>query len=197
MYTLIGSPRSRTFRVLWALTELEQDYEYLPYPPRSDGAKQVNPSGKVPTLLVDGTPIYDSVAILTYLADTHGCLTFPAGTIDRAKQDSLTQFIIDEFDSRLWTAARHSFILPEEKRLPEIKDSLRWEMANSFNVLDARMGDGPFLCGEVMTIADILLTHCLNWAEGAKFQITSDKALAYRDRVVTRPNYIKARAIGT
>jgi glutathione S-transferase len=82
----------------------------------------------VPVLVAEGVPITDSVAIMTFLADRHGKLTFPAGTLDRARQDSLTQFIIDEFDALLWTAAKHSFILPEEHRVPEIKESLKWEV---------------------------------------------------------------------
>ncbi len=182
--------------MLWTLTELDLPYEYLPHLPRSDEAKSVNPSGKIPVFLVDGEPIQDSVAIMTFLADRHGALTFPAGTIERARQDSLTQFINDEFDARIWTAARHSFILPKEMRLPQIKDSLRWEFSRSIKVLEERMGDGTFLCGEMMTIADILLTHCLNWAEMAKFEIGSDKVLAYRDRLCARPQYKTARAIG-
>ena len=57
---------------------------------------ELNPSGKVPVLIVDDTAISDSVAIMTFLADRHGDLTYAAGTIERAKQDSLTQMINDE-----------------------------------------------------------------------------------------------------
>ena len=34
---------------------------------------------------------------LERLADRHGALTHKAGTIERARQDSLTQFLLDEF----------------------------------------------------------------------------------------------------
>jgi glutathione S-transferase len=106
-----------------------------------------NPAGKVPVLIDDGVPVTDSTAILTYLADKHGALTHPAGTLDRARQDSLTQFLLDEFDAALWMAARHSFILPEELRLSAIKNSLKWEVARSQKTLVHRMGEGPFLMG--------------------------------------------------
>ncbi|MFN7131684.1 MAG: glutathione S-transferase family protein, partial [Myxococcales bacterium] len=96
-------------------------------------------------LIDDGVPVTDSTAILTYLADKHGALTHPAGTLDRARQDSLTQFLLDEFDAALWMAARHSFILPEELRLSAIKNSLKWEVARSQKTLVQRMGEGPFL----------------------------------------------------
>ena len=69
--------------------------------------------------------ISDSMAILTYLADKHKKLTYPAGTKERAQQDSLTFAINDEIDSILWMSARHDFILPEDKRIKGINKSLR------------------------------------------------------------------------
>ena len=45
------------------------------------------------TLVIGGDDhIIDSVAICQYLADKHKQLTFPAGTIARAHQDSFTMF---------------------------------------------------------------------------------------------------------
>ncbi len=186
MYTVIGTVRSRTARVLWMLEELDQPYEHVAAPPRSDGVREFNPAGKVPVLLVDGTPILDSTAILHYLADHHQSLTFPAGTIDRARQDGLTQFLLDEFDSALWVAARHSFILPEALRMPGIKSSLHWEFERSQKVLVGRMGDGPFLMGEAMTVPDIILGHCGSWATAARFPIT-EPALVGLPRADARP----------
>ena len=148
MYTLIGTPGTRTFRVLWILEEIGAPYTHEAAPPRSPRATALNASGKVPILLVDETPLTDSTAILTYLADRHGQLTFPAGSIERARQDGLTNCLLDEFDALIWTATRHSFVLPPEQRLPAIKDSIRWEFARNAARLADRLGDGPFLMGE-------------------------------------------------
>ena len=112
MYEVIGTRASRSLRVLWMLEEIGQPYTHLPAGPRSDEALAANPSGKVPSLRVEGDVITDSVAIMTYLGDHHGALTYPAGTILRARQDALTFQIIDDVDALLWTAARHGFILP-------------------------------------------------------------------------------------
>ena len=194
MYTVIGNTRSRAFRVLWTLEELGEPFDHQPAPPQSQDVRAVNPQGKVPVLIEDGTPITDSTAIMTYLADKHGRLTHPAGTLDRARQDSLTQFLLDEFDATLWMAARHSFVLPEELRQSAIKDSLRWEFARSQRALVRRMSTGPFLMGESMTIADILLTHCGNWAETARFPIEEARLSEYLDRMRRRPAYLRAMA---
>jgi len=195
MYRVIGSGNSRARRVLWVMEELGLDYEHVPAPPRSDDVVALNPAGKVPVLIADGTPITDSTAILTYLADRHGKLTYPAGTIERAQQDSMTQFLLDEFDSALWMAARHSFVLPEELRQAAIKDSLKWEFARSQEVLVKRMCTGPFLMGEEMTVPDIILTHCGDWAEAARFPITRERLQTYLAAMRARPAYQRAQAV--
>ena len=122
---------------------------------------------------------------MQYLADKHSALTAPAGTPARARQDALTFWLIDEMDAILWAAAKHSFVFPEEQRVPEIKDSLKAEFARSAVNLSDRL-DGPFLMGEQVTIPDLLATHCINWSIGAGFARVDDKlgnwAKSMRDR---------------
>lgn len=77
MYTVIGPVQSRTLRVIWMLEELGQPYDHVPALPQSDSVVQINPAGKVPVLIYDGTPITDSTAIMTFLADRHGKMTYP------------------------------------------------------------------------------------------------------------------------
>lgn len=193
MYTLIGVNQTRAFRVKWALEELGLTYTQVPATPHSPEMYEHNPTGKVPALLDDGATLTDSVAIVTYLADKHGGLTFKAGTLGRARQDGFTHMILDEFDSALWTAARHTFVLPKDKRIPEIKETLKWEFARSQAALVAQMGDGPFLMGEDLTLPDIFLGHCLDWANAAKFEISEPRLVDYLATLHTRPAYIAAR----
>jgi glutathione S-transferase len=195
MYKIIGTVKSRAARVLWMLEELGVPYEHVAAPPRSEGVTAFNPAGKVPVLIVDGTPITDSTAIIQFLADKHGQFTKPAGSLERARQDSLTQFLLDEFDAVLWMAARHSFILPEEIRHSAIKDSLKWEFERSQQTLVARMGAGPYLMGAEFTVPDILLTHCLGWALSAQFPISEDRLKTYSKAVRSRPAYQRAMAL--
>lgn len=192
MYQVIGTAQSRAFRVLWMLEELDQPYDHVALSPHAEGVTSFNPAGKVPILVVDGTPVTDSTAILTYLGDHHDGLTYPAGTLDRARQDSLTQFILDEFDAALWLAARHSFVLPEEMRLSAIKNTLRWEFERSQKTLVHRMAEGGFLMGDRLTVPDIILTHCLTWALSARFPITEHRLTEYLDRMRARPAYQRA-----
>ena len=118
MYRVIGTAKSRAFRVLWMLEELGQAYEVEPAMPQSDDIRRYNPLGKVPALVDGDAVLTDSVAIMTYLADKHGAMTAPAGTPERARQDAMTLWLVDEMDALLWTAAKHSFVLPEKLRVP-------------------------------------------------------------------------------
>lgn len=187
MLTVIGAKGTRTRRVIWMLEELGLDYDHQDHPPRTPEVKRYNASGKVPVLLDGDLAITDSVAILQYLTDKHGRFTYPAGSPERARQDAFTFRILDEIESLLWTAARHGFILPEELRVPSIKLTLRWEFNEAINRLADDLGDGPFLMGEAMTVPDLLLVHCIGWAENAKFEITAPAILAFQERMHARP----------
>ena len=191
---VVGAMATRAFRVLWVCEELGIEYEHVPAPVRSAQALKLSPTGKIPALVVDGTAITDSVAIMTYLTDKHQGLTFPAGTIERAQQDAHMHFIIDEIDGVLWTHAKHTHALPEDMRIPNVTEALKAEFAQSLDRLDARL-TGTFLMGNTLTLPDLLAVHCLNWARGVGFPTGSDKVQAYAKRLRDRPSFKAVRAL--
>tara|TARA_R110002049_G_scaffold44333_5_gene130023 strand:+ start:75107 stop:75700 length:594 start_codon:yes stop_codon:yes gene_type:complete len=193
MYTVIGATKSRAFRVMWMLEEIGQPYDLNPAAARSDEAKKFNPSGKIPALVDGADVLTDSVAIMTYLADKHGQLTAPAGTPDRARQDAMTLWLIDEFDAILWAAAKHSFVFPEEARVPAIKESLRAEFERAAATLCDRL-DGPFLMGDQISLPDLLAVHCINWSIGANFPRVDDKLNLWAKSMRDRPAFQAAMA---
>lgn len=193
MYTVIGAAKNRTFRVIWMLEELGLSYDRIRAKQHTPEILKHTPIGKMPVLLDDGQAISDSAAILTYLADKHGGLTAPAGTIARGQQDAVTFQVLDDLESVVWVATRHGFILPEEQRVAGVKDTAKWEWARNIKGIEARF-KGPFVMGEDMTLTDILLTHTLNWGFGAKFPIESDVLLDYSKRMRGRDAFQRAVA---
>ncbi|MEO0912180.1 MAG: glutathione S-transferase family protein [Pseudomonadota bacterium] len=187
MYTVVGHPRSRALRVIWALEELGEPYEILPAPPRSDEALKFNPLGKIPALKDGEAVLTDSVAILTYLADKHGKLTHPAGSTARAQQDAMTQFAVSEIDAALWTKSKHSFVLPADQRIDAVKATAAGEFARAMAQLDMLLGDKEFVAGESLTIPDIIISHCAGWALSAKFPLPEGRVGAYLKRLRKRP----------
>lgn len=189
MYRVIGTVKSRAFRVMWMLEELKQPYEVITAGPRSEEARKYNPSGKIPAL-VDGSEVLsDSVAIMTYLADKHQALTAPAGTPDRARQDAMTCWLIDDMDAILWAAAKHGMIFPDDARVPQIIPSLHSEFARNATVLADHLGENDFLMGDAITVPDLLAVHCIGWAFGAGFPAIPDPLKAYSKRLRARPAF--------
>lgn len=195
MYKLIGTPAARPFRVLWALEELGLNYEVVPATPQSDVARQHNPAGKIPVLLDGEDAVIDSVAIVQYLADKHGDLTYPAGTIQRAQQDSFTQFACDDIDGILWTMAKNTFVLPEEVRAQDVRSACEYDFAKSMVTLEARLGSNDYVMGERFTIPDLIIGHCAGWAENAKFKIPEGNISDYIARIRNRPAFQRSNTI--
>lgn len=195
MYKIIGSPKTRAFRVMWMLEELGEAYEVDPVPPGGKALAGINPTHKVPVLKDGEAYIIDSVAICQYLADKHKKLTFAAGTVTRAHQDSFTQFAVDEVESNLWMAAKHRFALPEEYRVAEVKRSCHFDFDRAMRALSERLGSKTFVMGEEFTVPDVLLGHCAGWATVTGWTIPPGNVADYMSRVRTRPAFLRAWTI--
>ncbi|MWB76568.1 glutathione S-transferase [Pseudooceanicola sp. 216_PA32_1] len=191
MYDLYGSATSRAFRVIWFMEEAGIAYNYHKFGPHAPEVRALSPLGKVPVLVADGTPISDSAAIVTFLADRHGQLTAPAGSVERAQQDAVLHQVLDEMDAILWVALKHTLLLPEDMRVPAIKPALKAEYARNEKNLAKRL-KGEFLMGDKMSVPDIFATHCLNWAQSAKFANGIPELDAYLARMTARPAYLRA-----
>ncbi|MEO1274868.1 MAG: glutathione S-transferase family protein, partial [Pseudomonadota bacterium] len=194
--------KSRAIRVYWMLEELGlkagPDYTFDPAGPQSEGVRAVSPGGKIPVLVVEeeGTRhvLPDSVAIVQFLADRHGDITHPAGTVARGEQDSFTQFAVDEVEGALWTASKHSFIYPSEMRVDAIKSVCAAEFDRAMKTLEARLGDRTYVTGERFTVPDLLLGHCAGWAKLVGFELPEGTVGAYFSRVRARPAFKAAIA---
>mgnify|MGYP001627546594 CR=1 FL=1 len=188
MYKVIGSPRSRSARIYWMLEELGQPYEIVPAKPHSPEVLALNPGGKIPILLEGEAVLTDSVAIVQYLADKHGACTFAAGTVNRAIQDSFTQFCVDEIEGALWTAAKQTMIYAN--CAPQIVDVCRTEFTKALETLARRLGDKPFVMGDTFTVPDLILGHCGGWAAMSRFPMPKEGPLYdYFKRLRERPAY--------
>jgi glutathione S-transferase len=75
--TFYYSPRSTATRVHWALEELEVPYAKVKLDLAAGDHKKpdylrLNPNGKVPLLVDESTPIFESLAILIHLGQRYG-----------------------------------------------------------------------------------------------------------------------------
>lgn len=199
MLIVYGTPRTRASRVTWMLEEIGTRYDYRPVALDKGEGRQpsylaLNPTGKVPTL-VDGELILgESAAIVTYLGDkfTLSGLVPRTGGAARAKYNQWCYFCLSELEQALWTRAKHTFALPEDKRVAAVKDTALWEFAQAAKVLAKQLDRSDYVLGAEFSAADILFGHTLGWAKAAKIELSLDSLKAYADRVLGRPALARA-----
>ncbi len=197
---LYGHPNSRATRALWALEEVQADYEYVHVDLKSgqgriDSYLAINPAGKVPTLIDGELVITESAAICLYLGDKfpESGLLPPIGSTERAECYRWISFAISELEQPLWTIAKHRFVLPEEKRVSAILQTAFWEFSIAAGILTKGIADRPYAAGEKFTAADILLGHTLAWARSTRIELGHDSLNVYTDRALDRPALTRAR----
>ncbi len=119
----------------------------------------INPKGAVPALdLGNGEVLTENAAILQYLGDLAGDpqLFPPLGDLKRYRVLEWLNFIATELHKGfgpLWNPAS-----PEDA-----KQGARDMLAKKFEYAERKLGAGPFVMGEQLTIADPYLFVMLSW----------------------------------
>ena len=198
---LYGLGKSRSFRVLWALEELDLDYDYVEVVfgdsdkkgIKINEYKKINFEGKVPTLIDEDLVLTESVAIVNYLATKYPSFNLiPNNDIkQRAKYDEMCSFIITELEQGLWTNGKHRFALPGAQRVPDVLTTATWEFNKAVKTLENMFDGSSFVLGNTFTMADLLLAQTLNWAEMFKFSVP-EKLLDYKNKMYARPACARA-----
>jgi glutathione S-transferase len=190
---LYGFGPTRSLRALWGLKELDADFEFVPVnlaagDHRRPGFLRLNPAGKVPVLVDGDLVLTESAAIVMYLADKYrdkGLL--PAGLKERGQAYRWVMFAVTELEQPLWRIARHTFLYPEAKRLPQDITLAREEFVAMAAILDCHMEGRQFIVGDGMTIADCVTAYLIDWANEQRLIDDYPQLRAYLDRIYARP----------
>ena len=125
--------------------------------------RKLNPNGVVPTIDDDGFVLWESNAVVRYLAAKHseGRL-WPRDVVTRANADRW----MDWQTTTLWPALRPLFMglvrTPAEKRDPRALEESRLKSAQVLSILEGYLGTRKFAAGEEFTMGDIPL-GCAVW----------------------------------
>lgn len=148
-------------KALWALDELGLAYEHI----EAGGAhgivgdasyRALNPNGLVPTLEEDGFVLWESNAILRYLAHAHGGpLALPEAPRARALIDQWLDWQATAFTPAMRDAFLQLVRVAPEKRDPRVVEASRANSERCAALLDRHFADTPFVAGETFSIADI------------------------------------------
>lgn len=170
MLTIYGRATSSNVQmVMWTVAELGLDHERLDYGHVHGGLDTpeygaMNPHRKVPVLKDGDLVMWESAAIVRYLAARYGDggAFWPTDPVLRARVDMWAEwgkntlcngFTVPIFWARVRTAA-------------ERRDTTRMEQAicdfNAFMALLADpLEDQTYICGDTLSVADIAIGHLL------------------------------------
>jgi glutathione S-transferase len=192
MMKLYGTPPTRALRVIWLLNELGLEYEMLPVnilegDTRKQDFLSLNPVGKVPVLVDGSLVVTESAAIQLYLADKNPQAGFIPETVeDRGQMYRWIFFLVTEIEQPLWRITRHTFLYPEEKRLPQDVDLATEECIAMLAVLEQHMKEREFMVGDRLSVADFNAAYTLDWANEAKMLDGMPRLREYLKSIYTR-----------
>jgi glutathione S-transferase len=175
------------------LNELGLEYEMLPVnilqgENRQQDFLTLNPAAKVPVLVDGNLVVTESAAIQLYLADKNPQAGFiPAAVEDRAQMYRWIFFLVTEIEQPLWRIARHTFLYPAEKRLPQDVDLARQECVEMVTVLERHMEEREFMVADRLSVADFNAAYTLDWANEEKMLGGTPRLKEYLKSMYARP----------
>ncbi|BAY23947.1 glutathione S-transferase domain-containing protein [Calothrix sp. NIES-2100] len=184
---------TRSIRVRWVLQELGVEFEAISInmqagEHRTPDFLTINPTGKLPVLIDGEHIITESVAIALYLGEKYPESNLvPTDLLVRAQLYRWLLFTATELEQPLWRIARHTFIYPEELRLPAEISLARQDFTSMAVVLENHLLDRQFVVGEHVTVADFVLAYTLDWANEVQLLATFPTLVDYMERMYKRP----------
>ncbi|KKW91556.1 glutathione S-transferase family protein [Sphingobium chungbukense] len=202
MIELYHCDGARSFRALWMLEELHLEYRLhmLPFPPRFRAREylEINPLGTIPFMIVDGTGMSESAAIVHYLADTNPEAGLSVAPVDPAYPDYLNFLHMGEatltFPQTLYL--RYTVLEPQHRRNPQVAgDYRRWFLKRLDGAM-RMMAGRDYACGDRFSAADISMGYAIKFARALGLgDDLPPPAVDYFTRLAARPAYRRALSI--
>lgn len=202
MITLYHTSDARSFRCLWLLEEMKQPYELktMVFPPKVSTPEflKINPTGSVPAMQDGETTIFESAAILEYLATKY------AGDGLGVKMDESEygpwlhwlHFGEASLTTPLATMLRYAYFEPEERRQPAVVADYREFFFNRLALLEKALDGHDYLVADRFTAADICVAYALMLARMLGLHKSFSPVMQdYWKRVTERPAYLAAKQI--
>jgi GST-like protein len=156
--TLYTAPTPNGWKVSIALEEMHLPYEvrvidFAANEQKADWYVKLNPNGRIPTLMDDGFALFESGAILIYLAEKTGQF-LPRDTQSRSRVLQWLMFQMSAVGPMMGQANVFLRYFPE-KIQPAI-DRYQREVMRLFGVLDRQLAAHEYIVGDY-SIADMAL----------------------------------------
>jgi len=198
---LYYSPQGRAVRPRWLLEEIGEPYELVRLTLGKDNKTpaylKINPNGTVPTLVDGDLVLFESAAICQHLADRHPekRLAPPLGTPARGLYYQWIHYAMSGLEPPLMTIFLHTINKPEAERIPVLVTEARAQLRTVLGVVEQALAGRPFILGDQLTTADVLVGSTLVWAQMMSL-LGDDRpaTAAYLTRLASRPAFQRATA---
>ena len=183
-------------KVLWCLGELEVPFDQYDAGGLYGGNKEPdflarNPTGLVPLLSDDGFDLWESNAIVRYLAARYGAGSlWPEDPATRALSDKWMDYQL----GTVFPAFKDAVIglirtVPENRDPDKIAASVR-ATADTLPVLDAHLEDRAYVAGDSLTVGDVALGPTIyRWLTLDIERPPLTNLEAWHERLSERPPY--------
>ena len=185
-------PAPNPAKVALLLEELGLPYEVVPVDTRkgeqfTPAYRAINPNSKTPALEDGDVKVFDSNAILLYLAEKTGRF-LPADTpVARGELLSWLMFVASGVGPFSGQAVHFNRVAPEPKEYPQKRYA--YEAQRHWGILESRLGQQHYVVGETYTVADMAVW---GWARAIPF-IFGDGAWDSRPNLKRFVDEINAR----
>jgi len=159
---------------------------------------KLNPNAKVPCLVHDGTPIWESAALTMYLGELFGVdkkLYPPPGPMrgEAMKWIAWTNVTLGEAVYRI---GRNTQWAPEDQRNAKAAEQAVKDVQDLLKILDGALEGKQYLVGEY-TVADTHVHAFTDWLRHMKTDLSTFKNInAWSERCGARPAYKRVMAEG-
>lgn len=130
---------------------------------------EINPNAKVPAIVDGDVTVFDSSAILLYLADKTGKFLPPAGDRNRGELLSWMMLISSGVGPFSGQAVHFTHYAPE--KLPYAQNRYNYEAMRHYKLLDDRLASHKYVVADTYTIADMNLW---GWARAVPFVLGAE-----------------------
>ena len=134
---------------------------------------KINPNGKVPAIVDGDVTVFDSNAILLYLAEKTGKFLPPAGPAARAEMLSWLLFVASGVGPFSGQSVHFRHAAPDT---PYAKNRYTFEARRHYGLLNDRLAERRYMVGDTYTIVDMAVW---GWARMVPYVIADDAWNAY------------------
>ncbi|WOF42998.1 glutathione S-transferase family protein [Sphingopyxis indica] len=194
MLKIWGHPAApNVAKVLWTCGELGLEFELIPTGGPHGGLdnpeyRRLNPNGRIPTLDDNGFVLWESHAIMRYLARRERAEElYPVEARSVARVDQW----LDWQGSHLAQAVRDLVRMTIKATTPPAKDALARAEAEAdthFGMVDALLQEQPHIAGDAFTLADIPIGVAVyRWTTLPVARAKLPALMDWYEQVVSRP----------